>query len=276
MLADNPNLQNSFHSAVSASIGVDGGYLPLPLGVVVGGWGRLRQAGMRFPVLSEEQLKRHEEFMEAYRPYHDTRDDSPLWAFIHERLRQNPDGVRRVPLTTSQRRTVAREIREIGDLTPEETFMLLDHPERWLDEDAHSEHVNIVRSKFRKRGSHVSALAQLAKRNNAPSGEYVLMDEIANILGDRGSRLLPDEEIVREVGNKIRRKPQQQEVKELAAFANSETMLASLKAAGGTPQELEFARLLLAGMKPVEASQRMGSTPNHGRQIKHNISKKAL
>lgn len=49
-------------------------------------WERVRQAGVRFATLSEEQLRQHEEFMAAYRPYHDTGDDAFLWQWIEQQI----------------------------------------------------------------------------------------------------------------------------------------------------------------------------------------------
>jgi hypothetical protein len=80
-------------------------------------------------------------------------------------------------------------------------------------------------------------------------------------------------EVVRKLEKRIV-PPREQEVRELAAFADREQLMKCAKAWRLSPQELEFYALFVTGMKPKDVAEQKGVTPEHARQVKHRINRK--
>ena len=79
------------------------------------GFGALRN--WTLPHISPEIIEEHEKFMAAYRPYHDSGDETILWKWIESRVGQKP-----APLLRAQ---LWFDFNEIGDMTPREVWEVL-------------------------------------------------------------------------------------------------------------------------------------------------------
>ena|SRR5215207_787420 len=69
------------------------------------------------PHISPEVIEEHEKFMTAYRPYHDSEDETLLWEWIGSQVGQEP-----TPLLRAQ---LWFDFKEIGDMTPREVWEVL-------------------------------------------------------------------------------------------------------------------------------------------------------
>ncbi len=156
-----------------------------------------RQATMPRISLPEESR----EFVAAVRAYEEG-DPVPLLELANKWFNA---GIGR-RLDARERAVLARELPWIGTkLYSGQFFVLLDHPERWLERGAEIRRVEAIRSKFRATfGTYQKDLEVLAAYyGETPS--RVLKLEFVDALSQKGARLLSDEDLRREIGNYIRR-----------------------------------------------------------------------
>lgn len=164
------------------------------------------------PLTSIEVSEEHEEFMQAYRPYHTSGDETLLWEWIARQTGRKPDPILRSQLWFDYRDLGGMTPREIQEVLQQRTSELFANKRRMIERI-----VEDVRKRFRVYPKHEPVLEEyveslgLVSREPPPrerirsKREQALRNLIASALAARGDKLLLGDRIVGKVDYYITR-----------------------------------------------------------------------
>ena len=205
------------------------------------------------PPIPPEVLEEQEEFMRAYRPYHDGGDETLLWEWVERQIGREPEPFLRTRLWF--------EFRDLGDMTPRETQEVLGpyrgeltrkERERLLGEAAAD-----VRKGFRVYPKHKPALNERVESlklvfgdqalGERELGERALMELISSALYAVGEGLLLEDELIAKVDYFIEKAAQENTAESISVLPTQLRLLlpAESEDPAAVLEDFEFRNMVL-------------------------------